>query len=274
MYLFQFLKIITSACVVFFLASCNYELSPWETDVNCPNRSVTDNLAWLKTVEQEKQLGDTFKVAVIGDPQQFPQDLEETIDALNEMDDIDFILLLGDLVETGVKQEFEWTCKALSHTNKPIMPVVGNHDALSYGKDIWLATFGEFNYSFSYLGTKFIAYNDNQYEFKDVPDRDYLAQQAALDDGEIRNHTIGMSHIAPWGRDPDLSEYLESVGFEHMLHAHTHKFSYYQKSGVNLPHFITASTQDVKFAIMTVTPQALNIEECDPVCLPANLTTR
>ena len=256
------------------ISGCEFDLSPWETDVDCPNLSVEENLAWLKTIEAQHSASDTYKVAVIGDPQQFPGDLEDTIKTINAMDDVHFILLLGDVVETGIEKEYEWACTALNQTEKPIISVIGNHDALSYGKQIWLKVFGEFDFSFHYLGSKYIGYNDNQYEFHDAPDKDWLAAQGALAENETRLHTIGMSHIEPWGNAPGLSAFLKDNGYTHMLHAHRHKFDYFQEQDVGLPHFVTADTQDVKFAVMTVSPESITMEQCDPVCLDATIRTQ
>lgn len=270
----NFTFFFASLFLTLFLSACQFDLSPWETDVDCPNMTIDENLEWLAQIEQTKQIGDEFKVAVIGDPQQFPGDLEATIKHLNQMDDVDFILLLGDVVETGIEKEYEWACKALNKTQKPIISVVGNHDSLSYGKEIWLKVFGEFDFTFHYLGTKFIAYNDNKYEFENVPDRDWLRQQAQLDEQEVRYHTIGMSHIEPWASDPDLSGFLKESGYTHMLHAHRHRFDFWQEAGIELPHYVTADIQDIKFGLMTVTKESISMQDCDPNCLPASLDYR
>lgn len=265
---------ITIYMTLFSLSGCQFDLSPWETDVKCPGRSVDENLEQLALLEAGSSPQDTFKVAVIGDPQQYPGDLELVIKRINKMDDVDFVLLLGDVAETGIEKEFEWSCKALSHTTKPIMAVVGNHDALAYGSVIWQNIFGGFDYSFSYKGTKFVAYNDNKYEFNDVPDKAWLQEEAFVGDEEVRNHTIGMSHIEPWDNEPELSGFLKQTGFDYMFHAHNHKFSFWQEQGVFLPHYITADTRDEKFGIATITPTSITMENCDPECIPAVLTTR
>ena len=83
-----------------------------------------------------------------------------------------------------------------------------------------------------------------------------------------------MSHIEPWGNAPDLSAFLKDNGYTHMLHAHRHKFDYFQEQDVGLPHFVTADTQDVKFAVMTVSPESITMEQCDPVCLDATIRTQ
>jgi predicted phosphodiesterase len=267
-------KVIISTLASLFIASCRFDISPWENDVNCETLNLKANLEWLNLIEESDTSKSEFSVAVIGDPQQYPGDLELTIKKINTIDKVDFVLLLGDLTETGVEKEYEWTCKAVSHTNKPILSVIGNHDALAYGRVIWLDTIGPFNYSFKYKNTKFIAYNDNKYEFKNVPDKAWLAKEASIDQDEIRFHTIGMSHIEPWDIEPTLTAPLKSFGFAQMLHAHNHKFDFWQKATVKLHHFITADTRDVKFGILNITPDNIVIEQCDSECVPIMINNR
>lgn len=266
-------KYLSAFFTFVLLQGCQFDLSPWETDVDCPNMSIEQNIMWLQTIEQQGYKAE-FKAAVIGDPQQYPGDLEETIKTINQRQDIDFVLLLGDLVETGIEKEYEWACKALNKTKKPIISVIGNHDSLSYGKSIWQDVFGPFDFSFSYQGVKFIGYNDNKYEFENVPDRNWLAKQAQIQEGENRRYTIGMSHIQPWKNDISLSGFLKQSGYDHMLHAHNHKFSYWQLASVGLPHFVTADTREKKFAVMTVNDNGIVLEQCQQTCEVAQLQNR
>lgn len=266
------IRCIFTSFLLILLTSCKYAVSPWETNLDCPQIWVPTNIERIKQLEQSQGAKDHFKVAVLGDPQMWPGDLQTTLEILNRRDDIDFIFLLGDLVEIGIKQEYEWICKALSHSNMPIVSVIGNHDSLSYGKEIWKENIGPYDFSFEYQGTKFIAYNDNKYEFSNVPNRDWLATEAQ--GFATRNHTIGASHIAPWDNDLDLSDYLKSVGFDHMIHAHLHRFDYWQLTNVGLPHYVVADIKEVNFAIMTVYPDSIEIENCTPDCSPAQMRTR
>lgn len=267
--------IISTALIL--LTACQYALSPWEKDLDCPQLWVPDNIARIQAIEESSGIKDHFKVAVLGDPQMYPESLQDTVEILDDNDEIDFIFLLGDLVEIGIKQEYEWICKALSHTSKPIISVIGNHDSLSYGKEIWLENIGPYDFSFTYQNTKFIAYNDNKYEFENVPDRSWLANEAAVADGETRHHTIGASHIAPWDTDLQLSEFLMGEGFDHMIHAHQHRFDYWQLLEVGLPHYIVADVRDVNFGIITIYPNSnipITIENCTPDCLPAAIRNK
>jgi len=267
-------RVIFITIISILVSSCRFEISPWETDVSCDTLNLETNLSWLAEIEQASLNKTSFSVAVIGDPQQYPGDLERTVKEINNIDKVDFILLLGDLAETGVEKEFEWTCKAASHSTKPILSVIGNHDGLAYGPVIWLATIGPYDYSFTYKNTKFIAYNDNKYEFEDVPDKEWLAEEAAIAPDEVRFHTIGMSHIEPWDSEPTLTDDLKSFGYDHMFHAHNHKFTYWQKTDVQLPHFITANTLDIKYGIANITPEAISIEQCESECVTVLPTDR
>jgi len=248
------------------LAGCEYELSPWQTDAHCPGVSVEENLAKLAAFEQSIGKVDFYQVAIIGDPQQYPGSFENTIEHVNTLDDVHFILLVGDLAETGIKAEFEWMCKAMSKSNKPIIPVIGNHDSLSFGKDIWLDVFGPYDFAFTYQDSRFVAYNDNKYEFDNVPDRDWLAEQAMPVDGQEWDHVIGVSHIPPWEADAGFDTHLKDSGYELTLHGHESSFDYWQWDDDMLPHYITTQNRDPGFGILNVYPGVLELDDCSRNC--------
>lgn len=267
-------QISTLVISTLLLSACDYELSPWETDAHCPGMTISENLEWLKEVESTIDPAADFQFAIVGDPQQFPKDLENTIKRLNKNDSIKFIVLLGDIAETGIAQEFEWACKALEKTTKPILSVVGNHDGLSFGQEIWRNTFGPFDYSFTFLDTKFIAFNNNQYEFENVPDVSWIESEAMVNEEEERNHTIAMSHIKPWENQPNLSATLKEAGVDYTFHTHDHKFIHFQDSDIMLPHHVTANNLGQQHTIVTITPETIDVEDCTPACEISLPTTR
>ncbi|MEY8204231.1 MAG: metallophosphoesterase [Bermanella sp.] len=252
------------------LAGCQYELSPWQTDAHCPGVSVEENLAKLAAFEQSIGKVDYYQVAIIGDPQQYPGSFESTIKHVNNLDDVHFILLVGDLAETGVKAEFEWMCKAMSKSNKPIISVIGNHDSLSFGKDIWLDVFGPYDFAFTYQNSRFVAYNDNKYEFDDVPDRDWLAAQAAPIVDQPWDHVIGVSHIPPWEADIGFDAHLKENDFELTVHGHESSFDHWQWQDDLLPHYITTQNRDPGFGMLSVYPGLpLELSDCTRECVPS-----
>jgi len=252
------IKIIFSLLLAVSLVACQYEVSPWSTDVDCPTSvTIEYNKARLQAIELEEGPRSAYKVALLSDPQMYPGAFENVIERINARDDISFIVLTGDLAETGIKAEYEWTCKAMSKSNKPIFAVIGNHDALSFGTDIWLDTIGPENYSFTYQNSKFVVYNDNKYEFANVPDRDWLEAQAVVDiaGGEVREHTFAFSHIPPWPEDLELSAELEGYGFDLTLHGHEHDFDFWELATVGLPHYVASFTKFEEYGILTVDGQ-------------------
>ena len=113
------MKNIAFLFFVIALSGCEYELSPWETDPHCPGVSVEENLARLAAFEESIGKVDSYRVAIIGDPQQYPGAFEDTIEYINTLEDVHFTLVVGDLAETGVKAEFELS---LIHISEPTRP--------------------------------------------------------------------------------------------------------------------------------------------------------
>jgi Icc protein len=257
--------------VLFFaalLAGCEYELSPWETDAHCPGVSVAENIARLAALEQTMGEVTSYQVAIIGDPQQYPGSFQDTIKHVNNLADVHFILVVGDLAETGIKAEFEWMCKAMTKSNKPIISVIGNHDSISFGKQIWRDVFGEdLDFAFTYQGSRFVAYNDNQYEFAKMPDRAWLAEQALPIDGEAWEHVIGVSHVPPWDENEGFDEHLKASNYDLTVHGHESKFDHWQREDLLLPHYITTQNRDPGFGILSVTPGDLELYNCTRDCV-------
>ena len=243
------------------LASCQYELSPWETDPDCSHKvSIAYNIERLRVYEQQVGIRTDYQVAVLSDPQQYPGSFETLIEHVNTLSNVDFILLTGDLADTGIKAEYEWACKVMEKSEKPIFAVIGNHDSLAFAEQIWRKVFGQLDYSFTYQNSKFIAYNDNKYEYANVPDRDWLTAETAGNDS--RDHTIVFSHIAPWDEDLTLSQELKDMSVDLGIHGHAHNTDYWQLAGVMLPHYITSTTKKGEFGLLSVNSAGLTMETC------------
>ncbi|RZA23469.1 MAG: hypothetical protein EOP10_12675 [Proteobacteria bacterium] len=106
-----------------------------------------------------------FKVALVADPQVVISHLADCRTEIDKRDDVEFTLLAGDLTDRSLRREFEWVAKILAEFRRPVLTVVGNHDGLLYGEEIYTKMFGPLNYSFIYNGVKFIMWNNNTYEW-------------------------------------------------------------------------------------------------------------
>ena len=85
-------------------------------------------------------------------------DLQETVNDLNIQDDIQFILLTGDLTEFGSDAELIQTRKILDKLNKPWYVLPGNHDSKwsESGNNSFVTIFGAEEFAFEKEGILFL----------------------------------------------------------------------------------------------------------------------
>lgn len=77
-------------------------------------------------------LNDTAPAGDIGEPAQRLRAAVDWINANYQAKDLRFILLSGDLTDSGEKSEFEKLREIMSDCRIPYVPVMGNHDAWPY----------------------------------------------------------------------------------------------------------------------------------------------
>jgi putative phosphoesterase len=67
--------------------------------------------------------------------------LMKTIEKINNLNP-DYIIHLGDITEEGTKEDYELAKKLLSKIGKPIIYIIGNHDARNVGYELFPKYFG------------------------------------------------------------------------------------------------------------------------------------
>lgn len=85
-------------------------------------------------------------------------DLRNTVNDVNSLHDIDFILLSGDITETGKTTDLELSKKILADLNKPYFIIPGNHDTKwsESGCTKFSQIFGNDRFVFDHNGIRFI----------------------------------------------------------------------------------------------------------------------
>lgn len=185
------------------LAGC-FEPTPFGT--NAPDSDLNaKNQARLLASENPGPL--TF--VALGDTHDDYDALAEAIEHINARGDVQFVLHAGDLTNLGLLQEFDWTQRALERLDAPVLVAIGNHDAISSGKEIFRELYGPFDYSFVYARKKFIVFNSNAMEFDGrAPDRAWLVAQ--LEDLDGADSAILLTHQSPLRpSQPDAGEARE-----------------------------------------------------------------
>ena len=270
----RFTLLIAAIVIALVTVSCQY--SPWETKTDCSDY-YQDNLQRLTQIEAATLGQLNFGVAILAD---LHNDLSETktaVERINRRDDVDFVLVLGDITEQGLAMEFEWSCKALSNLEAPRFYVIGNHDSISFGKEIFLKNFAPFDYAFTYKDVKFVLYNDNAFEFPGVPDYNFLENEATVQPSEVRRLTIGASHSPPIAdlhteeESAILRQFLFDYNFDLTLHGHHHQYSYWLDE-FNSPHYITPDIGGGKYGMLFVAENGdTSLQNCAATCTDAIL---
>ena len=255
--------------LLLLLGSCRY--SPFETDIDCRDW-YQDNLTRLKAAEAGAGDLSAFGVALLADLHNDMADTGKAVSRINLRNDIAFAVVLGDMTDFGIAQEFEWNCKALSALKVPRFYVIGNHDSISFGKEVFSKYFAPFDYAFSFRGVKLIFYNDNSYEFPDVPNYPWLEEEALVQEGEERRLTLGISHQPPIKDShtaeeaAELREFLHEHEIDLTLHGHLEQFSYWRDE-FGGRHHVTASVEDGRYSLLFVEEDGQTVlQDCTASC--------
>ena len=188
---------IVLAVVVF--TGCNgvFDVHPYdtnfdgETDINSRN---------IKRIETECRDKLPLQVAFISDSHIDYADLRAMIDDINQRDSIDFVVHLGDLSDTGTTKEFVWTREKLSGLRKPYVALIGNHDFLGTGEEVYEKMWGKFDFCFIAGRVKFLCLNTNATEYDyiaAVPNFDYMEEHWTCDSA-LYERTIVCMHARPF----------------------------------------------------------------------------
>ncbi len=246
---------VIGACL--FAWSCG-EPSPWANLIHREPHNLTE-----RALDQlgSPQGFEPFNVGLISDPQILPGFLKLAVNALDDRGDISFSLILGDLTDRSLRAEFLWVADVVEKANHPVLTVVGNHDGLIYGEDIYKRVFGPLNYTFTFRGVKFVMWNNNPFEWG-YPDFDWLRREI-----ETYPHVIIVAHQPPGSieRYPEANDELRSIyAHPHVLgslHGHTHKYGFELIS--DKPVLTVARVVDTTFSVMKVKDSfALSFEHC------------
>jgi 3',5'-cyclic-AMP phosphodiesterase len=218
-------RFIVLLFLTFVLSNCT-EYSPNQVfDNNSPKDINQKNIQKILATPDN----DTLTIAFIGDSQRFYDEVELFVDKVNEFKDVDFVIIAGDISDFGLLAEFEWITTRLDKLNVPYIGVIGNHDVIANGEQVFERMFGPLNYSFVYDSVKFIVHNTNSREYlgQNVPDLNWLSTELAPSPSV--KHFIAVSHVPPFNGDfnkdlevPYSQQFRDTPGFLLSLHGHIH----------------------------------------------------
>lgn len=208
---------------------------------------------------------DTLCFVLTADTQGFYEANEALVAELNKRNDIDFVLLGGDITDFGLLKEFRWVHESFEKLKVPYVAVIGNHDATGNGKQVFRAMYGDFDFSFTVARRKFIFLNTNHLEFDhQAPDLDWL--ESAFGDAATYDQVFVVSHIPPsspeFGKEKAerYGQLLKKHKASLSIHGHTHNFKYYKLEEDGVQHLNVATTNKREYVVMRVFGKQVDFE--------------
>ena len=251
--------------IILSTASCDeiIEYSPYQNIVKSEwkQQNVKNYNKLLPEAQNEFK---PFRVGLIADSHTYYDDFEKQIDYLNTRDDLDFIIHLGDVTLSANAREFDWYSDLIGRLKVPVFTLIGNHDCLGNGYDIYNEMFGESNFFFEYQEVKFVFFDNVIWEKKTQdPDFDWFAS-AIVNDNNYK-HVIPFSHIYPWdpqfsyGNELVFNYILEEANIPLSIHGHGHSYELSKRYG-SLDYLIVPSCIRHELVILDIQKDTVNIE--------------
>ncbi len=252
--------------IVLLMSSCERNIQFHPNEVRPVREDLNQqNINSINSLPQK----DTFKFIFTGDPQLAYDELKAFISHVNELDDISFVLLNGDLTEFGLDSEYNLLAEKLNKLKVPYVAAIGNHDMLSNGRLLFNKMFGPENFTFSYSGSLFIVMNTNSRETGfdgSLPDMNWLTQTLAKSH-EYKN-LFFVSHVPPFSADfdknlePAFSSAVSSMANARVsLHGHEHNFLYTTPYADKFPYVIAPAISKREYILLTVQGDDFIVEE-------------
>ncbi|MBO5182582.1 MAG: metallophosphoesterase [Paraprevotella sp.] len=254
---------------VLLLGSCEViEYHPYDTrttgekDINVKN---------IQRIEETTAGLTSFRFAMISDTQRSYDETEEVIASLNTRDDIRFVVHGGDLADFGETKEFTWARDRLDRLHVPYVCLLGNHDCLGTGRDVFRTVFGEANFAFTAGDVRFICLNTNALEYDyshPIPDFGFLENEIINVPSDI-SRTVVVMHVPP-GDDEfnnNVSKpfqlYLHQFpNLQFCLYGHVHDFRQNDIFNDGIIYYSCTSVHKRGYLLITIKENGYEVEEC------------
>jgi 3',5'-cyclic-AMP phosphodiesterase len=258
-----------AALTAAMMAAAGACVEPTPFDVSPSERELTaTNLELIRAGAPP----DSFKFVALGDTHDAYSALADAVDAINARDDIAFVVHAGDQSDLGLRGEYEFTRDQLARLAVPHLTVIGNHDALGDGAEIYRRMYGPLDYSVEIGAAKFIFFNSNSLEFPgQAPDGPWLERQLMELDGArsaiwVTHQEVQRPDDVPGGDSRELYARLLDQYPVTSLVVHGHRIEHKLYVHHDVP-VLQCGTFQVLFTYNLVTVRggiATSIEICDP----------
>lgn len=193
------------------LTGCGlFDVHPYDGRTNCELQQNVRNMA---KIEAKMRGRDTVRFAVISDTQRWFDEMEDEVESINRRGDIDFVIHCGDISDFGMTREYEWQTRVLQKLQMPYVVLLGNHDCIGSGKEVYREVFGMENFAFTAGFLRFVCLDTNalEYDFSSpVPNLTFMKGEAECTEDGVEATIVAM-HVAPFADEfnNDVAEAFE-----------------------------------------------------------------
>ncbi len=247
--------------LLFVLSGCEvFEYHPYDGRITGETGINAKNMALIEQICAGKE---TIRFIMMGDTQGWYDETKDFVKAVNQRNDIDFVIHGGDVSDFGLTKEFIWMRDIMNQLNVPYVVLLGNHDCLANGAQIYHEIFGEENFSFLAGNVKFICLNTNAIEYDyshPVPDFMFIEEQYN-EHRENHEKTVFAMHACPYSE-----QFNNNIAFvfqrfiqefpklQFCLKAHDHNLSIVDIFDDGVMYYGSASIEKRNYLLFTITP--------------------
>ena len=240
--------------------SCDMlESHPYDAYVRGEKNLNEKNIRLLEEKLKDKK---SFRFAFISDTQRWYDETKDMVADINRRADIDFVIHGGDISDFGATHEFIMQRDIMLDFQMPWFALLGNHDCLGTGEDVYKEVWGNPNFYFRAGNVLFICLNTNcmEYDYSEpVPDFSFLENlMKNLPVGVEK--TIVVMHVPPF--DLEFNNNVANVfqlylkEFPNLLfcmngHAHSYQVNEFFNDGVL--YYQTPCAKKRSYIVFTLT---------------------
>lgn len=247
---------------LFFLLGCvscdMFEYHPYDTTREGQPSHL--NQTYINRIQGADDDRDTIRFVFMGDTQRSYDETEAFVKDVNKRTDIDFVIHGGDVSDFGMSKEYVWIHDIMKKLKVPYVALIGNHDIVGHGKEVYQDIYGDLNFSFVFRKTRFVCLNTNALEFDyatPVPDFDYMMK--FLTDTVGVNRTVVAMHAPPFDDQFNnnsglMFNYIVS-SYKNLLfclHAHRHALSVNDYFGNGVKYYGCDDMADRNYMVFTI----------------------
>jgi hypothetical protein len=254
--------------MVLLICGCDdlFETHPYSGKISGKTDVNAKNTARIETACAAKK---NIRFIMMGDTQRHYDETEDFVKSVNQRNDVDFVIHGGDISDFGLTKEFLWMRDIMNGLKVPYVVLIGNHDCLANGTEIYRTIFGDENFSFLAGDCKFVCLNTNALEYDyshPVPDFTFIGN--CINEGsEGHERTVVAMHAPPLSEQFDnnvagvFQQYITRFpGLQFCLNAHEHRVSVTDIFDDGVIYYGTPDIQERKYLLFTLKPEGYDYE--------------